>query len=1262
MRLPNDIKMKTMRHLWICILAFTLLTANAQGEIAVNWSAYTQDTIIPVFTHSIDLGYNHEYEHSVSIEYPELVPLTTEEVTRFRLPKENGLPEWPEIDSYKGISAKRGQLDISFIPIIWRDGKYQRIKSFTLKINKRLKDSRFSRAASSAEYVQRPLENSPLSTGRWVKLRVSDNGIHMLTHIHLKNMGFSDPYKVRLFGYGGHPLSESDTNSWRNGLCEVPLWHTDNKRLLFYANGPVKWTLESDNTFSHARNPYSKYGYYFLTDDIEGEPATFPIEEALATVSPVVKTTPAYVLHEVDDYAWFHGGRQLVESYDFSEGNVKRYPLHFAGFSPSGAVVLDMCFTHNGSSSSSVSVAIDSTQLGTLVLSPVGRHSEASATTRSYTINWKSLGPVIGQNTVVLTHNRDVGVSGRLDYWRFNYTKDIASTDLVYATSAGVQTYDIGMGDENIVVWRVTDVASMTQIPYDKATKTFTANGKHGEAFMIVNTRNTYPIPEVEGEVSNQDLYAEGAIDYVIIVPASGKLTVQAERLAEVHRKRSGLRVKVVRADEVYNDFSSGTPDATAYRRYMKMLYDRAQTIDDAPKYLLLFGDGAWDNRMLTSAWRGKSPDDYLLCFEAESSFSATSSYVMEDYFGLLDDGEGARLLHDKVDIGIGRFPVTTAAEARDMVDKVIAYMDNADAGAWKNSILMLGDDGDNNQHMRDAEQIAQMLEENYPDYMVKRIYWDAFPMEVTATGHSYPTVRKRLLELFNEGALMVNYSGHGSPDVLSHELVISKADMEQLRSPRLPLWVTVSCDITPFDNSTMSFGEYAFLNPKGGAIALMTSTRTTYSEQNRRINYFFSNYLFGRDTNNRRHRLGDAIRLAKCNLITTEDVLLQDKSENKLNYFLMGDPALIIGNTDYGMTVDEINGVAIDEGHDIVLKAGQRVSVKGHVTTFEGKYASDFTGVMYASVFDNIEEVVCRNNADEDITPLIYHERTKKLFVGSDSVRNGEFNFTFRVPMDINYSSESGLINLYAMNDTRNREANGTFDGFMLGGTVEDLSTDNLGPKIHLYLNSPGFITGDPVNETPRLTVLLEDPDGINTVGNSIGHDLIAIIDGKASMTYNLNDYYISDLGDYTHGTISYMLPELDEGMHTLMFRAWDMMNNSSIATVDFEVVKGLRPRILEASTTHNPARQHTTFVLVHDRPETEVTISVEVFDFSGRTLWLHTEQASTPDNSYSTDWNLCASSGQPLSSGIYLYRVTVTSASGKSTSRTHKLTILRQ
>ena len=383
--------------------------------------------------------------------------------------------------------------------------------------------------------------------------------------------------------------------------------------------------------------------------------------------------------------------------------------------------------------------------------------------------------------------------------------------------------------------------------------------------------------------------------------------------------------------------------------------------------------------------------------------------------------------------------------------------------------------------------------------------------------------------------------------------------------------------------------------------------------------------------------------------------------SENKLNYVLLGDPALIIGNTDYNMVIDEVNGISTAGKENITLKAGARVNVKGHVATLNGTKASDFTGVMHATVFDNIEIINCRNNAGSASQPFSYRERTKTLFMGGDSVRNGEFTFTFRVPMDINYSLKSGLINLYAVSDAHDREAKGMFDDFLLGGTADGLVNDSLGPKVTLYLNTPDFMTGDQVNETPRLMAMLEDPDGINTVGNGIGHDLMAIIDGEAALTYNLNDYYVSELGDYTRGTVSYLFPELSEGMHTLTLRAWDMMNNATTTTIDFEVVKGLRPRILDVTTTHSPAREYTTFVLTHDRPETEVAVRVEVFDFSGRTLWAHSEQVSTPDNTYTTGWDLCTSSGQPLASGVYLYRATVTSASGKSTSRTRKLTILR-
>ena len=298
-----------IRYIFAFLLTLALLPVQAQSEIEVDWSAYAQDTVVPVFTHSIDLGYDHiGHEYSVAIEYPELKPLTASEIERYRLPQENGLPEWPEIDVYKGISAKRGQLDISFIPIIWRDGKYWRMENFVLRVSPSSRQVARVAQADEKNGSQLPITNSLLEKGRWVKIRVSDNGVHMLTHARLKSMGFADPTKVRLFGYGGHMLSEGDTDTWIDDLCEVPLWRGSD-RVLFYANGPVKWTLESDNTFTHTRNPYSEYGYYFLTDNLEGTPASFPCEEEIKAVDSEIATTPAYSIHEVDDYVWFHGGR-----------------------------------------------------------------------------------------------------------------------------------------------------------------------------------------------------------------------------------------------------------------------------------------------------------------------------------------------------------------------------------------------------------------------------------------------------------------------------------------------------------------------------------------------------------------------------------------------------------------------------------------------------------------------------------------------------------------------------------------------------------------------------------------------------------------------------------------------------------------------------------------------------------------------------------------------------------------------------------------
>jgi hypothetical protein len=261
---------------------------------------------------------------------------------------------------------------------------------------------------------------------------------------------------------------------------------------------------------------------------------------------------------------------------------------------------------------------------------------------------------------------------------------------------------------------------------------------------------------------------------------------------------------------------------------------------------------------------------------------------------------------------------------------------------------------------------------------------------------------------------------------------------------------------------------------------------------------------------------------------------------------------------------------------------------------------------------------------------------------------------------MDINYSMEEGLINFYALNDTHEQEAAGWYGDFIVGGTEDDLINDGLGPEIKLFLNSSDFISGDKVNETPLLIVELSDEDGINTAGN-IGHSLTAIVDGKAMLTYNLNEYYRSDVGTYTRGSISYLLPELSEGKHTLMFRAWDMMNNSSSVTIEFEVVRGLSANILRVQTMPDLQHGTTTFEILHDRPENEVEVKIEVFDMSGRIQWRHSELFLSSNNTYSYCWNQCGSSGQPLSEGVYVYRIIVSSLSGSSTSKAKKVSIIR-
>ena len=764
----------------------------------------------------------------------------------------------------------------------------------------------------------------------------------------------------------------------------------------------------------------------------------------------------------------------------------------------------------------------------------------------------------------------------------------------------------------------------------------------------------TFPIPEYVHNITNQDLHSHKPVDLLIVIPTSQRLLPQAQRLATFHEQHDGMKVRIVPEDEIFNEFSSGTPDAMAYRRYLKMLYDRATTDAELPKSLLLFGDCVWDNRMVTPDCKTLNRNEYLLAYESDNSFSLTDCYINDGWFTLMDEGEGVQLLDkDKEDVGVGRFPVSNPTDAQTMVDKTISYATNKNAGSWQNVIMYMGDDGNNNLHMRDLDKTAETITAQYPEFVAKKVMWDAYTRVTSSTGHTYPEVSALIKQQQAQGALIMDYAGHGSEIQISHEAVLRITDFSTFTNPNLPLWITASCDIMPYDGFVPTIGEEAVLNKKGGTMAFWGTTRTVYANYNKYINTAFMKHVLSLD-NGKPITLGEAQRRAKGDMINSKN----DHTPNKLQFALLGDPALSLHLPTLKVVIDSINNNLLAPGSQLTLKGGSIAKVKGHISDGKDK-VSNFNGMMTATVRDTRELITCKMQDNETNTPFQYYDRQKILFNGSDSVRNGEFTFTFAVPRDLNYANGSGLINVFAVNNDHTLLANGMNDNFQINGS-EQVSNDSIGPSIYCYLNTPAFINGGNVNSTPYFVAEITDKNGINAAGNGIGHDMTLMIDGEMVRTYNLNDNFRFDFGSYTKGSTFFSIPELAEGRHQLKFTVWDILNNPSTATLDFNVVKGLAPDIESIGVTNNPAKTQTTFIVTHNYIGANVDVEIDVFDTSGRLLWKHNESGVSAGNAYTVDWDLTVVSGARLQTGVYLYRVRLSSGGAVKESKAKKLIIL--
>ncbi len=1144
------------------------------------------DSVLPRFSYSFPLPENYSDSlYTVEIVYPDFVDMSSRDVLRYHAITSDSLPELPKVEQRVVVERKRGHLEATFVPLVFREGRYRILASFMLRVTAQplpliLRAPTANATGNGDRYAQ----NSVLAEGKWAKIRVPSSGVYQLTEQLIRQAGFSNLNKVRLYGYGGALQNEMLVPSEliaTDDLHEVATC-TVNGRRLFYAQGTVTWA-ESE-TMERTRNPYSDYGYYFITES-EGEPLTVDSIQFVASFYP--SSADYHSLYEKDEYSWFHGGRNLFEASAINVGERRQYLLSNPSADTDGKVAMAV----TSGSMSSVRVTLNGKELGTMNirLSDV-EYDKGAETKKTFTVsNLSSTDTIIIENIS--------GAPVRLDY------------------------IDI-----------------------------YTKNPRKAPNL----TSSQIPVPEYVYGITNQNLHAHTATDMIIIIPTSQKLREQAQRIADLHEQKDSLRVRIVPADEIFNEFSSGTPDANAYRRYIKMLYDRAQSDADIPRYLLLFGDGVWDNRMLTSDCRSFSPDDYLLCFESENSFNEIHCYVDDGFYGLLDDGEGLNpLSSDKLDLAVGRFPVHTVEDATTMVDKTVNYALNVDAGSWQNVIMVMGDDGNGNSHMVDANTAADMITERHPGYIVKKVMWDAYTRETSATGNSYPEATKTIKTQLANGALIMDYSGHGSQISISHERVLSLQDFQQFSNTHMPLWITASCDVAPFDDAATCIGMEAVLNKKGGALAFFGTTRTVYQHYNARINQAYIKHVLN-VADGKRTTMGEAQRLAKNEMITSG----KDLTDNKLQYSLLGDPALPLNVPTLEVVIDSIDGQMVGGTVDVAMKAGSTVLVKGHIERNAVKDTS-FNGLMSATVRDSEERVICKGQASDTNAIYSYLDRQNVLFNGSDSVRLGEFSFYFAVPMDINYSSGKGLMNLYAVNDTHTLVAHGACDNFTVGGT-DVMDNDSIGPSIYCYLNTPSFSNGGNVNATPYFVAQITDKDGINAAGTGIGHDLELTIDDEMSRTYLLNDNFTFDFGSYTSGQTFYSIPALTSGRHTLKFRAWDILNNSSTATLSFNVVEGLKPTLYSVGCTNNPATTSTTFIINHDRTGSDMDVEIDVFDVSGRQLWKHSETGVSTNGAYTVDWNLSIDGGRRLQTGVYLYRVRVACDGSEQVSKSKKLIVI--
>ena len=1124
-------------------------------------------------------------------------------------------------------------------------------------------------------------DTSRLASGRWVKIEISQSGIHQITADEARAWGFSDLSRVHVFGMGGMPLSEKLSEDIPDDLPQLPVVRTDGK-LLFYAQGVTCWNSWKDDSglsmeFAPVQHPYSSKAYYLLTDDerYADVPLTPTGNEPSGSV---ITTFTEHLAHEVDLVNPASSGRVYLGE-DFTGTAQQSFTFDLAGKVPGTDVnVLSIMGVKQATGTAKATYQYN----GTTTTSS----SRDQVTGQSSDDAYKQ---IISKKTFDLGDNNALSYSikftttgapslARLDFIAVNYTRRLALSqgqlyfDMSHSTT-DVQLQVDGASNGTLVMdvtqpWCPRVVTSQL----NGSTLVFTPLASGLRRYAVFTPGGTFARPTYVGQVANQNLHSQPVPDMVIITPSEYR--EQALRIAALHEAVDSMRVLVVNDSEVYNEFSGGVPDAMAYRMLCKMFYDRSQQSSDHKLgYLLLMGKGTYDNRLITGSIRALNAP-MLLTWQSEVSHNHSKTYTTDDYFGTLADDAGPSIASCPLDIAVGRMTVKSVAEAKVVVDKLIDYVTKPDYGWWKNNALIVADDGNRGIHMEQAEDvIAAMRANGGNDIVYNRVYLDAFNGVSSGAKRTFPDANTKHYNTLRNGVLWWNYTGHSGPHAMTDNGLLRHVDLDtKFYYKHLPVLYAATCDFNQFDGNEECGGETLFLNPRGGVIALVCPPRPVLIFGNGPLNANVGKYVFSRDEHGKPRRLGDIVRLGKND---------SPRDENHLRYFVVGDPAMRLALPDNRVRIESIEGAQeFTQAGWPVFHGRQTMTVSGSITDAEGNPLPNFNGTLTTELYDYEQSITTHGYSDNDDgsdgKKVTYLDRTNKLAVSIDSVRAGRFTCRIVLPTEVlpresedddsvlydNFSPS--LLNMYAYCATDSCEARGSNEEFIIYGYDDLAAADTIGPTIHyLGLNSENFTNGDKVNESPMVIANISDNNGINYSNAGIGHTMTLTLDGNTSFN-NMTDYFTPRSSDNgASGTLSYALSDLAEGPHTLRLRVWDVYNNSSERTVNFTVIKGLKPEIVEVYCAGSPASTQATFYVKHNRPDAILTVGIEVYDLMGRLVW-RTRQSGMSDTytSFPVTWNLQDMGGRRVPRGIYVYRAIISTDGVQEATKSKKLAVTAQ